>query len=164
VAYKIPLSAEWRRALGMLANAGERGITRAVLLARGFTAEMVESLVLSGLAIANAKTLKLGNQRIKAVRLRITNAGRYVLMKQADHLKMADSPIPQPPQSWDIYLARHTPAKWVGTVEAVDFDTAIEEATQRFEVENSRKLLVVRRGSKGPSMTTPSQKAALSAE
>jgi uncharacterized protein with GYD domain len=43
---------------------------------------MVESLVLSGLASASAKTLKLGNRRIKAVRLRITNAGRHVLMKQ----------------------------------------------------------------------------------
>ena len=27
---------------------------------------------------------------------------------------------PSPPISWDIYLARHTPAKWIGTVEAVD--------------------------------------------
>ena len=29
---------------------------------------------------------------------------------------------------WDVYLARHTPAKWIGTVEAVDADAAIAEA------------------------------------
>ena len=47
-------------------------------------------------------------------------------------------------QSWDIYLARRTPAKWIGTVKAVDFEAAIKEATQRFEVQAARKLLVVR--------------------
>jgi hypothetical protein len=57
---------------------------------------------------------------------------------------MNNRPLPQPPQSWDIYLARHTPAKWIGTVEAVDFEAAIAEATQRFEVQDTRKLLVVR--------------------
>jgi len=25
---------------------------------------------------------------------------------------------------WDVHLARHTPAKWIGTVEAVDADAA----------------------------------------
>jgi hypothetical protein len=29
---------------------------------------------------------------------------------------------------WDVYLARHTPAKWIGTAEAVDADAAIAEA------------------------------------
>jgi len=80
---KIPISAEWRRALEMLVNAGERrGMTEAVLCARGFTPEMVRSLVLCGLATASPQTLKIGNRSIKAVRLRITNAGRYLLMSQ----------------------------------------------------------------------------------
>src|SRR5258708_15691090 len=29
---------------------------------------------------------------------------------------------------WDVYFARHTPAKWIDTVEAVDADAAIAEA------------------------------------
>jgi len=80
---KIPLSAEWRRALEMLVNAGERrGMTEGVLRARGFTPEMVESLVACGLATARASTLEIGDRRIKVVRLSITHAGRYVLMSQ----------------------------------------------------------------------------------
>jgi hypothetical protein len=80
---KIPLSAEWRRALEMLVDAGERrGMTEGVLRARGFTPEMVESLVACGLATARASTLKVGDRTIKVVRLKITNAGQYVLMSQ----------------------------------------------------------------------------------
>jgi hypothetical protein len=48
---KISLSPKWRSALEMLAHEGERGgATEAFMLARGFTAEMVASLALSGLA------------------------------------------------------------------------------------------------------------------
>jgi len=80
---KIPLSAEWRRALEMLVNAGERrGMTEGVLRAHGFTPEMVESLVACGLASARVSILNVGDRGIKAVRLRITNAGQYVLMSQ----------------------------------------------------------------------------------
>ena len=77
---KIPLSPEWRRALEELANASERGgATEAVLLARGFTAEMVASLVLSGLAEASVETLKVGGRGVEVVRMRITDAGRFAL-------------------------------------------------------------------------------------
>jgi hypothetical protein len=77
---KIPLSPEWRRALEELANASVRGgTTEAVMLARGFTAEMVASLVLSGLAETSVETLKVGDRKIEVVRVRITDAGRFVL-------------------------------------------------------------------------------------
>ena len=77
---KIPLSPEWRRALEELANASERGgATEAVLLARGFTAEMVASLVLSGLAETSVETLKVGGRKIEVVRVRITDAGQFAL-------------------------------------------------------------------------------------
>ena len=80
---KIPFSAEWRRALEMLFNAGERrGMTEGVLPARGFTPEMAESLVTCGLITARASIFKVGNRRTKVVRLRITHAGRYVLVSQ----------------------------------------------------------------------------------
>ena len=49
------------------------------MLARGFTAEMVTSLVLSGLAETSVETLKVGGRRIEVVRMRITDAGRFAL-------------------------------------------------------------------------------------
>jgi hypothetical protein len=88
---KISLSPEWRRALEMLANARERGgITKAALHALGFPAETVESLVLTGLTTASAKTRKVGNRRINEVRLRITYAGRFML-KHSDVVRVEGS-------------------------------------------------------------------------
>jgi hypothetical protein len=56
------------------------------------------------------------------------------------------SSSPLPPQSWDIHLARHTPAKWIGTVEAADADAAIEEAAKQFAIQDTKRLIAVRRG------------------
>ena len=53
-------------------------------------------------------------------------------------------PEEQPSTSWAIYLARHKPAKWLGTVEATDADAAIEAGTKKFEVKDSRKLIAIR--------------------
>jgi hypothetical protein len=39
----------------------------------------------------------------------------------------------RPSLRWDIYLARSTPAKLIGTVEAPDADAAIEAAILEFE-------------------------------
>ncbi len=47
--------------------------------------------------------------------------------------------------SWDIYAARYSPAKWIGTVEAVDTNAAIEEAAKLFKVNDPRKLIAARR-------------------
>ncbi len=48
---------------------------------------------------------------------------------------------------WTIYLARSTPAKWLGTVEASDVDEAIAEAARQFNVKEPKKLVAVRRPS-----------------
>ena len=48
-----------------------------------------------------------------------------------------------PPSSWAIYLARSKPAKWIGTVEAIDADAAIARAGKEFEVKVSRNLIAV---------------------
>jgi hypothetical protein len=77
---KIPLSPEWHRALELLTNQGERGgITENVMFAHGFTAEMVASLALSGLATRNAETIRAGGGKIEVTRVRITDAGRYMV-------------------------------------------------------------------------------------
>jgi hypothetical protein len=54
-------------------------------------------------------------------------------------------PRPATGSSWDIYLAQHSPAKWIGTVEAVDKNAAIEEAAQLFKANDPRKLIAVQR-------------------
>jgi hypothetical protein len=46
---------------------------------------------------------------------------------------------------WEIYQARSTPAKYIGTVEATDADTAIEAAAKEFNVEDPKRLIAVRR-------------------
>jgi hypothetical protein len=47
--------------------------------------------------------------------------------------------------SWAIYLARHTPAKWLGTVEADDHDAAIQAAAAAFGVKDPKRLVAFRR-------------------
>ena len=49
------------------------------------------------------------------------------------------------PVTWDIYLAHHTPAKLLGTVEATDADAAMAEAVKQFDVQDTRKLIAIRR-------------------
>jgi len=78
----IPLSPEWRRALEMLANAGERGSAEEALIARRFSAEVLASIVRTGLATATTNTTWWGNRQIRAPWMRITNAGRFVLKDQ----------------------------------------------------------------------------------
>jgi hypothetical protein len=64
-----------------------------------------------------------------------------------EKVPMTKLPKPRPATrpSWDIYLAQHSPAKWIGTVEAVDKDAAIEEAAELFKVSDRRKLIAVQR-------------------
>ena len=47
--------------------------------------------------------------------------------------------------SWDIYLAQYSPAKWIGTIEAVDKNAAIEEAAGLFKANDPRNLIAVQR-------------------
>jgi 1,2-phenylacetyl-CoA epoxidase PaaB subunit len=51
----------------------------------------------------------------------------------------------QPLLKWEIYQARSTPAKYVGTVEAADADAAIEAAAKEFNVREPKRLIAVRR-------------------
>jgi hypothetical protein len=74
-------------------------------------------------------------QPVEVLRVRISDAGRRAL-----HSLHVVRPV-----TWDIYQARHAPAKLLGTVEAVDVDAAIAEAAKQFDVNDSRKLIAVRR-------------------
>jgi hypothetical protein len=48
---------------------------------------------------------------------------------------------------WEIYLARSTPAKYVGTVEAVDAEAATKAAIKEFSIAEpqAKRLIAVRR-------------------
>jgi hypothetical protein len=63
------------------------------------------------------------------------------------HMRMANGISAPSQQSWDVYLARYTPVKWIGTVEATDADAAIAQAMNAFDVEEPKRLIAVRRAS-----------------
>jgi len=75
---KSGLSAEQRRALELLAG-GSRGATETLMLAHGFTADMLAGLVLAGLATVVTETVKAGGPTIKVERFLITDAGRRAI-------------------------------------------------------------------------------------
>jgi hypothetical protein len=64
----MKLDAEQRRALNLLADAGPRGSTAAILMAHGFTAEMLAGLVRDGLATVATETVKAGGRTIEVAR------------------------------------------------------------------------------------------------
>ena len=77
-ARKSGLSVDQRRALGLLAGSSH-GCTEAILLAHGFTIEMLIVLVCDGLATATPEIVHAGRQPIEVVRVGITDAGRQAL-------------------------------------------------------------------------------------
>ena len=73
------LSAEQRRALKLLADAGEQGCTGANLFNQGFSIGMFADLVSLGLATGRRETVSVGHRKIKVARIRIADAGRRAL-------------------------------------------------------------------------------------
>ena len=69
------MSAERHRALRLLA-AAPNGATEAIMLAHGFTDEILGRLVLNGLATAAPGIMYAGNRPIEVTRLTITDVGR----------------------------------------------------------------------------------------
>jgi hypothetical protein len=69
-----------RSALVMLAGS-PNGATEAIVLAHGFTIEMLDALVRDGLATAEQREMRAARQPIKVIRLTITDAGRLALAR-----------------------------------------------------------------------------------
>ena len=67
-----------RRALELL-EASIDGCTEAIMLAHGFTSEMLVQLVQAELATATAERMRTGNRTIEVIRMKITDAGRQAL-------------------------------------------------------------------------------------
>jgi hypothetical protein len=66
------------RALQRLADV-PRGIAETLMLAHGFTHELIAGLVLAGLATVVTDTARIGGQTIKVELVMITDAGRRVI-------------------------------------------------------------------------------------
>jgi hypothetical protein len=63
------LSAEQRRALELLADAGDQGCTGATFLAYGFKADILAELVAGGLALVHRQTPNAGEWPIEVARI-----------------------------------------------------------------------------------------------
>ena len=76
---KHRLSAEWHRALQLLADK-PRGTTEDVLaLGHGFSSDVLAMLVLTGLATVVTETLRAHGSTIKIRRMHITDTGRRAI-------------------------------------------------------------------------------------
>jgi hypothetical protein len=71
-------AAEQNRALRLLAGS-PHGCTEAIMLAHGFTAELLVDLVHDGLAMAVPGIMYAGARPIEVTRLRITDLGRQAV-------------------------------------------------------------------------------------
>jgi hypothetical protein len=79
---KPRLTEEQRQTLELLAGA-PRGATKALLLADGFTVDMLADLVREGLATPQRGTSRVGGREIKVERYRITDDGRDALAAES---------------------------------------------------------------------------------
>jgi hypothetical protein len=79
----MTLSAEQRRALEMLADAGARGSILDTLIVNGFPAELVADLVHDGLVTIHDEAVKVGDRTIEVIRVRITEAGQSAIERRA---------------------------------------------------------------------------------
>jgi uncharacterized metal-binding protein len=68
-----------RRVLALLASCRD-GCTEAIMLAHGFSIDMMVELVNAGLATARPERVRAGSKTIDVARLRITDKGRQVLV------------------------------------------------------------------------------------
>ena len=75
-------SAEWRRALKMLAGLPE-GSTEALLLAHGFTSAVIAGLLDTGLATWTTEPILAGGRPVEVTRISITYRGRVALERRA---------------------------------------------------------------------------------
>jgi hypothetical protein len=75
-------SSERRRALALLA-ASPDGSTEALLLAHGFSTEMIVELIRDGFANAQTERVMASGRAIEVTRVRITDAGRRALAERA---------------------------------------------------------------------------------
>jgi len=80
----MKLTADQRRALVTLANAGPRGATETIMAAH-FGIELLAGLVRRGWVNVNVETVRAGRSPLGVVRMKITEAGRQALAARSPH-------------------------------------------------------------------------------
>jgi hypothetical protein len=78
----MPLGADERRALAMLATAGRDGAAQAWLSAHGFDASMIAGLVNQGMATITAEKVRIDDKVVAVPKVRITAAGQNALVAE----------------------------------------------------------------------------------
>jgi hypothetical protein len=78
----MSLTAEQRRALIMLAAAGQSGVSRRLLSAHGLNAATIRGLVSRGLAITMQENVRPGDKLVAIGKVWITDAGRVALVAE----------------------------------------------------------------------------------
>jgi hypothetical protein len=73
------ISAEQRRALELLSDAGEQGCTGATFLAYGLNVDILAELVGGGLAVVHRQFSQAGEWPIEVARVVVTDAGRRAI-------------------------------------------------------------------------------------
>jgi hypothetical protein len=73
------LTAEQRRALIMLTDAGFKGASQASLMAHGFCVSMIAGLIKRGFATVTREKVPAGGRLVYVGKMRITAAGRDAL-------------------------------------------------------------------------------------
>jgi hypothetical protein len=74
----MALTEESRRLLDLLAASAD-GATEALLLAHGFTLDLIARMVVEGLATAKTEHMLAGGRTVEVERVRITAGGRVAL-------------------------------------------------------------------------------------
>jgi hypothetical protein len=78
VAISVAISVGSSRALELLASCRD-GCTEAIMLAHGFTVQMLVEMVRAGLASVSTEPMVVGGRTMEVARVRITEAGRRAL-------------------------------------------------------------------------------------
>jgi hypothetical protein len=74
------LRPEERRSLQMLAISGPSGLTGDIMLAHGFSVEMLDGMAEAGLVVVTVGKVRGGASMISVPRLRITETGRKAIL------------------------------------------------------------------------------------
>jgi hypothetical protein len=76
----MPMGGERRRALTTIADAGPRGQPHALLLANGFSRQLLAAMVRDRQAVAVTIVVRSGGKTVPMTHMKITAAGRKALL------------------------------------------------------------------------------------
>jgi hypothetical protein len=79
----MPMGGERRRALAMIADAGPRGQPHALLLANGFSRQLLAAMVRDRQVVPATIVVRSGGKTVPVTHMKITAAGRKAIYPSA---------------------------------------------------------------------------------